>query len=472
MSSELLVSPSALSQQQLNRGSSLTSIRSSSSSFNLHSPRTKTTDDSTLISLEVRTLIGKTFSLIAFTTDTIAHLKSQILYEQNCSSGDNNISWTMGNAQETIVIVYKGTTLVDNDASLCDYGIHADTQIDVFPRLRAGQGNPTNELAEMMARTELLDQLIEPGTIVVLCNQENELFVLEVQLRNRQGQPKVLRNLDGTEKSYIDMTLSSWDAEGISNALVNGGQALQDLFKEVQRLEGPLLGLEVLSSADASTIVSRPASAEEVLDNRFARYRSGSLSNSPRGSIVSLSRKSSDFSQSSLAFNLDQLGGQSSNTLSDASIIEMEQTEVAGAELPSLRSTRARPVTRYRQRNRTVADPCILATHEVSLTNVPVDCRPISSRPLPPIQTEQPSLSNHLETIPLLPRPLSPPICKMCSKRLRIGLSGIKCKCGLRFCADHKAEGKHNCTWDWKASGKATLQGQLTACIPQKVSSI
>jgi len=234
-----------------------------------------------------------------------------------------------------------------------------------------------------------------------------------------------------------------------------------------------LLGIELLhaNTGDASAVLSRPVSAEELLRGPFNRGSSTSLTCSSKTSLQ-LSRQTSHSSEIWSAY-LASLQGNSEHEIKTRSSTSSEDLYTHLEPLPPIMPTRSRPATRYRQRNHTVADPCHLAVHEYSQpTEIIIDTRRLS-RPLPSIPLEVTSVGEeHFSTLPVLPRPLSPPICKMCSKRLRIGLAHIKCKCGLRFCSDHKAESKHHCTWDWKGKGKSDLQQQLTACIAPKVSSI
>ncbi|RZC73183.1 hypothetical protein C5167_048662 [Papaver somniferum] len=45
--------------------------------------------------------------------------------------------------------------------------------------------------------------------------------------------------------------------------------------------------------------------------------------------------------------------------------------------------------------------------------------------------------------------------CFSCNKKL--GLTGIKCKCGLVFCSAHRYPEKHSCEFDYKGVGRETL---------------
>ncbi|XP_026379419.1 zinc finger A20 and AN1 domain-containing stress-associated protein 1-like [Papaver somniferum] len=45
--------------------------------------------------------------------------------------------------------------------------------------------------------------------------------------------------------------------------------------------------------------------------------------------------------------------------------------------------------------------------------------------------------------------------CLSCNKK--VGLTGIKCKCGSVFCSMHRYPEKHSCDFDYKAAGKETI---------------
>tara|TARA_B110001450_G_C17281966_1_gene343860 strand:+ start:72 stop:410 length:339 start_codon:yes stop_codon:yes gene_type:complete len=45
-----------------------------------------------------------------------------------------------------------------------------------------------------------------------------------------------------------------------------------------------------------------------------------------------------------------------------------------------------------------------------------------------------------------------------CNKKLK--LTDIKCRCGFKFCAEHRYSDIHNCTFDYKNMGKIELTKQ------------
>lgn len=45
--------------------------------------------------------------------------------------------------------------------------------------------------------------------------------------------------------------------------------------------------------------------------------------------------------------------------------------------------------------------------------------------------------------------------CGYCNKKLK--LTDITCRCGIRFCPEHRYSDKHLCTFDYKEFGKNIL---------------
>ena len=49
--------------------------------------------------------------------------------------------------------------------------------------------------------------------------------------------------------------------------------------------------------------------------------------------------------------------------------------------------------------------------------------------------------------------------CLVCNKR--VGLTGFHCRCGGLFCALHRADTAHNCTFDFATEANANLETKL-----------
>ncbi|KAL9274452.1 Zinc finger A20 and AN1 domain-containing stress-associated protein 5-like protein [Drosera capensis] len=45
--------------------------------------------------------------------------------------------------------------------------------------------------------------------------------------------------------------------------------------------------------------------------------------------------------------------------------------------------------------------------------------------------------------------------CSGCRKR--VGLTGFRCRCGEMFCWEHRYSDRHDCSFDYKAAGRATI---------------
>eukprot|EP01132_Coremiostelium_polycephalum_P002511 gene2511-3109_t len=60
--------------------------------------------------------------------------------------------------------------------------------------------------------------------------------------------------------------------------------------------------------------------------------------------------------------------------------------------------------------------------------------------------------------------------CFSCSKK--VGLLGFKCRCDYVFCSSHRYSDKHDCTFDYKAVGKAALAKANPVVSGTKITKI
>ncbi|KAL8489651.1 hypothetical protein ACS0TY_025032 [Phlomoides rotata] len=60
--------------------------------------------------------------------------------------------------------------------------------------------------------------------------------------------------------------------------------------------------------------------------------------------------------------------------------------------------------------------------------------------------------------------------CTSCSKR--VGLMGFKCKCGNLFCSTHRYSDKHDCPFDYRASGQDAIAKANPVVKSQKLDKI
>ncbi|KAJ0965123.1 hypothetical protein J5N97_026261 [Dioscorea zingiberensis] len=107
---------------------------------------------------------------------------------------------------------------------------------------------------------------------------------------------------------------------------------------------------------------------------------------------------------------------------------------------------------------------------------VPENCLPAAGFPSPtcsgrdpprsgPIQPQEPAeggkrLRSEDEKEEELVAPATAPAkmvnrCAGCRKR--VGLTGFRCRCGELFCGDHRYSDRHDCSFDYKAAGKAAI---------------
>jgi len=60
--------------------------------------------------------------------------------------------------------------------------------------------------------------------------------------------------------------------------------------------------------------------------------------------------------------------------------------------------------------------------------------------------------------------------CNKCNKKL--GLTAIRCRCGLKFCAKHRYSDQHECTFDYKTHGRKALEENNPQVIGSKLQAL
>uniref|UniRef100_A0A915M5V3 Zinc finger protein n=1 Tax=Meloidogyne javanica TaxID=6303 RepID=A0A915M5V3_MELJA len=60
--------------------------------------------------------------------------------------------------------------------------------------------------------------------------------------------------------------------------------------------------------------------------------------------------------------------------------------------------------------------------------------------------------------------------CQVCSKR--VGLTGFDCRCGGLFCATHRYDNAHSCTYDYKTVGREQLRKSNPQVVSEKIQPI
>ena len=74
-------------------------------------------------------------------------------------------------------------------------------------------------------------------------------------------------------------------------------------------------------------------------------------------------------------------------------------------------------------------------------------------------------------TMTLVDPPSSKPKKARCEHgdcRVKLGLLGFDCRCGLKFCATHRHPEIHSCTFDHKSLSKAQLEKTVIGCKADK----
>ncbi len=62
--------------------------------------------------------------------------------------------------------------------------------------------------------------------------------------------------------------------------------------------------------------------------------------------------------------------------------------------------------------------------------------------------------------------------CWSCSKKLSLAESSMACRCKKIFCSAHRSDVAHDCTFDYKASARATLLRNNPQVVCSKLEKI
>lgn len=57
--------------------------------------------------------------------------------------------------------------------------------------------------------------------------------------------------------------------------------------------------------------------------------------------------------------------------------------------------------------------------------------------------------------------------CQVCNKR--VGLTGFECRCGGLYCGEHRYDTAHNCSFDYKTTGREELRKSNPQVISDKI---
>ena len=63
-----------------------------------------------------------------------------------------------------------------------------------------------------------------------------------------------------------------------------------------------------------------------------------------------------------------------------------------------------------------------------------------------------------------------PRVCVCCSKKLP--LTAYPCRCGGLYCATHRPDAEHKCTYDYKAEFQKTLSTTMEKVVAKKLEVV
>lgn len=68
--------------------------------------------------------------------------------------------------------------------------------------------------------------------------------------------------------------------------------------------------------------------------------------------------------------------------------------------------------------------------------------------------------------------PVKPKRCQHDGCKVKLMLADFACRCNSFYCSQHRASELHNCSFDYKASGKELLTKQMPAVVAEKFERV
>ncbi|XP_075520349.1 zinc finger A20 and AN1 domain-containing stress-associated protein 5-like [Primulina tabacum] len=70
------------------------------------------------------------------------------------------------------------------------------------------------------------------------------------------------------------------------------------------------------------------------------------------------------------------------------------------------------------------------------------------------------------------PPPVKREVNRCSGCRMKVGLTGFRCRCGELFCANHRYSDRHDCSYDYKASGREAIARENPVVKAPKIVKI
>jgi hypothetical protein len=415
------------------------------------------------IQINIGTITGRVFSMDVFPTETVLQIKERISYAE-------------GIAVETQQLVYCGKHLKNDCQVIKEIGIQDGSNLSLVIQMNGGPGPPIVPSF----------QSEEDQVVFLLCKQNQELFVLEVHLKDGQKPQTVTKHLlrvhSPSQGNSLLERLESNECFDISemcefqmnaNRPSSGASAVSSLVESTEPIgqntphyegnDDPFIdnllweSELLLSEANSNTSLkrrpatsislmripnggkpmiiipkTRPATAEKILEgvqNQLATLELG-LEQKPIHLKEAEPILTNPFTaEKSPEFDLEW------ETIADKNV--PPRTRVSRTP----KRTLLKPKDSIISSNETSSDTLLQFNSKSSVSSRRQTPRKTSAKRRTP---GKPTLSKRSN-------------CSQCNKKL--GPAQIfTCKCKKVFCGSHRYSDRHSCTFDYKTVGKADLE--------------
>ncbi|KAJ3286615.1 switch-activating protein Sap1 [Borealophlyctis nickersoniae] len=231
-----------------------------------------------LMTVNVGTLTGKTFSVDVYPTDTVAEVKSRIYEEE-------------GIPVESQILVFRERALADDNGPIGAYGVQSGSTLQLVLHMAGGPGPP------MKLKKAAKD---DDSVVLLLCKQNEDLYMLELHMRDGESRKNAARQLYRLAGRRTDSELlrefggdgQEWDLEDDGGAGVDGREGAAGLVAEDELLEGiearrfarmrPDSSSSFMSTSTFLSLLA-PSSSDSITSRPYSPLNNGSFSRPSSG---------------------------------------------------------------------------------------------------------------------------------------------------------------------------------------------
>ncbi|KAJ3129342.1 hypothetical protein HK098_001754 [Nowakowskiella sp. JEL0407] len=452
-----------------------------------------------IISLNIGTLTGKTFTVDVTSNDTIEDVKVLIFEE-------------LGIPVESQCLVFREKNLNDNRATISGLGLRTGASLQLVIQMAGGPGPP------LKLKKNIKD---ESSIVLVLCKQNDDIYMLELHMKDGQpiqtGNKPIRLITEDSEDDILIQPLNYFDGNPMNDTNSSRASSVpsttaseKEIKEEIMNMinSRPLSGQSQDESIlDYYTNSEDWEDAENDMWNNFKVEQSRKYPTTPRSKIrpataISIMRTeklptvihpktrpvtASCHIQSILGKRVSQ-SGKKTPGVKEQKLKIVPQTDVDQSnEIPKSASSRKGKVqiknhilpdsvetqhfkSQSQNITKIVADTITTPLPQISRRATP---HKKSITPKKPEEKTNPAspLKKKLPRQTSTAKKVAQKRCAQCKKKLGL-VTAFKCRCNANFCNLHRLPEVHKCTFNYKDEGKIVLIRENPVVKKEKVLRI